>query len=52
MHFGVLGFELLQFLQQHVEVVVAYGRRVKNIIVMVMPVQFGTQLKYAFLWSH
>ena len=48
----MLILELLQLLEQHIEVVVAYNWRVKHIISVVMLVEFTSQLKYTFLWGH
>ena len=49
---GVALLQVLQLAQQGVELLVGDGRSIQHVIVVVVAVQLGAQLHYAFLLSH
>ena len=44
--------KLLQLAQQGIELLVRDGRSIEDIVVMIVLVEFGTELENAFLFSH
>ena len=49
-HFGVQGFQILQFVHQQVELLVADDGLVQHVVAIVVLVQFAAQLRYALLF--
>ena len=49
-HFGMCFLQALQFSHHHIEIIVADGGLVEHIIVMIVAVQFFSELQYALLF--